>query len=85
LTALKEGPVLNGNMKLIALVDEVGETVFLNGVGEVAMATDSGKAVLKLPASRETNADQVFASVMAKKIAHNGFLYYVAPSQALYW
>lgn len=85
LTVLKESLFWDGNGKLIAVVDEAGEKVFLKGVGEVVMATVSESTVIKLPASREANADRVFASIRAEKIAHNGFLYYVASSKALSW
>jgi len=85
LAGLRESLVPKGNSKLLALADNTGEKVFLRGVGEVVMATDSGKTVLKLPASSESKADRVLATVRAEKVARNGYLYYVAPSAALSW
>ncbi len=85
LAGLRESLAAKGNGKLLALADNTGERVFLRGVGEVVMATDSGKTVMKVPVSSESKADRVLASVRAEKVARNGFLYYVAPSAALSW
>lgn len=85
LAGLREALTAKGNGKLLALADNTGERVFLRGVGEVMMATDNGKTVLKLPANSESKADRILASVRAEKVARNGFLYYVAPSAALSW
>jgi uncharacterized protein YgiM (DUF1202 family) len=85
LAGLRESLAAKGNGKLLALADNTGERVFLRGVGEVVMATDSGKTVMKVPASSESKADRILASVRAEKVARNGYLYYVAPSAALSW
>lgn len=85
LAGLREALTVKGNGKLLALADNTGERVFLRGVGEVVMATDSGKTVMKVPASNESKADRILASVRADKVARNGYLYYVAPSAALSW
>jgi len=85
LAGLRESLVAKGNGKLLALADNTGERVFLRGVGEVVMVTDGGKTVMKVPASNESKADRVLASVRAEKVARNGHLYYVAPSSAFSW
>jgi hypothetical protein len=85
LAELKTAMAGKGNGKLLALADNTGERVFLRGVGEVVMATDSGKTVMKVPASSESKADRVLASVRAEKVVRNGFLYYVASNGAFSW
>lgn len=85
LATLRESLAIGGNGKLLALADSAGERVFLKGVGEVTMATDSGKTVMKVPGNSESKADRVFASVRAEKVARNGYLYYIAPSAGLSW
>lgn len=82
---LKTAMAAKGNGKLLALADNTGERVFLRGFGEVVMATDGGKTVMKVPASNESKADRILASVRAEKVARNGYLYYVTPSAALSW
>lgn len=68
-----------------AQADNTGERVFLRGVEEVVMATDSVKTVHKLPANSESKADRVLTSARAEKVVRNGHLYHIALSSAFDW
>jgi hypothetical protein len=64
-------------------VADKGEAVYINGIGEAAIAATGGKSVIRFPLTDSERADAVLMQAGAEKIAKGSFVYYVVDSSVL--
>lgn len=68
---------------LLNAVDTDGQSVWLNGVGEVQLATSGELTVMKFPLSDTGRTDRALAGRGASRLVRGQFVYYTIPSKYL--
>lgn len=73
---LRAALVAGGPERMVALADAGSEKVFLRGVGEVLIAKDGGRSVMKVEVKDALKVDKALAG-KAERIDRNGFAYFI--------
>lgn len=77
-------PLIDVDVKsLMAVVDEAGQSVWLNGVGEAHLATTGDLTVMKFPLADAVRTDRALAGRGASRLVRGQFVYYSIPSKYL--
>lgn len=79
---IKSTLVLGGHSRLITLADN-GEKAYFKGVGEVNLAFEGGRTVLRVVEGSSAKAEKALASSTPEKYLRNGFAYFIVDSKSL--
>lgn len=79
---IKSTLVLGGHARLLTLADS-GEKAYFKGVGEVNLAFEGGRTVLRVEEASSSKAEKALARSNPEKYLRNGFAYFVVDSKSL--
>jgi hypothetical protein len=79
---IKSSLVLGGNARLLTLADN-GEKAYFKGVGEVNLAFEGGRTVLRVEEFAMAKTERALTNSNPEKFLRNGFAYFVVDSKSL--
>lgn len=79
---IKNSLQFGGNSRLITLADN-GDKAYFKGVGEVNLAFEGGRTVLRVKESAADQAQKALASASPEKYLKNGYAYFIVESKSL--
>lgn len=79
---IKSTLVLGGNARLLALADN-GDKAYFKGVGEVNLAFEGGRTVLRVVEVSMAKAEKALVNSNPEKFLRNGYAYFVVDSKSL--